>query len=618
MGLRNTTELLERLQATIAGLRRNALAFERAHAAMLREVDPAYRPSARNLLHYLSLRQQDLRPLQDELSSLGLSSLGRLEAHTMATLTSVLATLHALRGRPAPAVGGDEVPVDFWSGPGRLAEHTRQLLGPDPANRHVRVMVTVPSEAADNALLVRELLRAGMDIMRINCAHDDIRAWRRMAGNLRQAERELGRSCRILIDLAGPKLRTGAIAPLDHVAKIKPKRDGRGSIIGPARIWMTPEEAPEPAPAGADSVLPVVGGMLETAQAGDVIQLEDARDRERIVTVIERAGNSVLVHTGQGLQVAQGAEAHLMWDDRAVRRGTIGRLPASPLPILLERGDTLVLTRRADPGSPARRNEAGEIVEAARIPCSLPAVFDHVKAGEWIWFDDGKIGGTVKANSGEEIAVEIAMVGPKGGRLRSEKGINLPDTDITIPALTDKDVADLSSMVGLVDLVGLSFVRRPEDIYLLEDHLTRLKAEHLGIVLKIENRFAFDHLPQLLLAALRSPPVGVMVARGDLAVEVGFDRLAEVQEEVLWLCEAGHVPVIWATQVLEAMAKTGMPSRAEVSDAAMSGRAECVMLNKGPYIVEAVDFLGEVLERMDDHQSKKTAMLRRLAVSRME
>jgi pyruvate kinase len=437
-----------------------------------------------------------------------------------------------------------------------------------------------------------------------------------MVENLRRAERDLGRTCRILIDLAGPKLRTGPIAPIEHVVKLKPRRDGRGAAI-PARIWMTPSEAPESVPAGADGALPVAGDLLEQARPGDVIDLEDSRGRERALTVIECVGRSRWAVIDQTVQVAEGGEICLRRDGRTAAKGYIGPLPASPLPIVLRRGDTLIMTRDGEPGGPASRDEAGGVVRPARIPCSLREVFDFVKPGERVWFDDGKISGVVTANDGRQIAIEIGFAGPKGSRLRPEKGINLPDTDIVIPALTDKDVADLTSMVGLVDLVGLSFVRRPEDIYLLEDHLTRLDAQHLGIVLKIENRFAFDHLPQLLLAALRSPPVGVMVARGDLAVEVGFDRLAEVQEEILWLCEAAHVPVIWATQVLEEMARTGMPSRAEVTDAAMSGRAECVMLNKGPYIVEAVDFLGEVLERMDDHQSKKTAMLRRLAVSRM-
>ena len=100
-----------------------------------------------------------------------------------------------------------------------------------------------------------------------------------------------------------------------------------------------------------------------------------------------------------------------------------------------------------------------------------------------------------------------------------------------------------------------------------------------------------------------------MIARGDLALEVGYERLAELQEEVLWISEAAHVPVIWATQVLENLVKYGAPSRAEITDAAMSERAECVMLNKGPYIVEGVSLLDKVLARMDEHQRKKTSRL---------
>ena len=114
---------------------------------------------------------------------------------------------------------------------------------------------------------------------------------------------------------------------------------------------------------------------------------------------------------------------------------------------------------------------------------------------------------------------------------------------------------------------------------------------------------------------MRHSPLGVMVARGDLAVEVGYGRLAEVQEEILWLCEAAHVPAVWATQVLDGMARTGQPSRAEITDAAMAVRAECVMLNKGPYVVDTVRFLGDVLRRMQEHTSKKRSLLRRLRVA---
>jgi pyruvate kinase len=147
----------------------------------------------------------------------------------------------------------------------------------------------------------------------------------------------------------------------------------------------------------------------------------------------------------------------------------------------------------------------------------------------------------------------------------------------------------------------------PPAIRAVQAQLARHGAERLGIVLKIETRLGFEQLPSLLLAAMRGPRVGVMIARGDLAVKLGWERLAEVQEENLWVCEAAHIPVIWATQVLEGLAKKGVPSRAEITDAAMGERAECVMLNKGPHLATAVRVLDGILQRMQAHQSKKTA-----------
>ncbi len=185
---------------------------------------------------------------------------------------------------------------------------------------------------------------------------------------------------------------------------------------------------------------------------------------------------------------------------------------------------------------------------------------------------------------GEAIRVRIERAAAVGSRLKAEKkGINVPDTRLPISALTEKDIADLATVVDIADLVEMSFVQDPSDVTLLHETLARLGGDRVGgVVLKIETRQAFERLPQLLLTAMRRPRVGVMIARGDLAVEVGYERLAELQEEILWLCEAAHLPVIWATQVLEQLAKSGLPSRAEISDAAMGERAECVMLNKGP------------------------------------
>ena len=107
-----------------------------------------------------------------------------------------------------------------------------------------------------------------------------------------------------------------------------------------------------------------------------------------------------------------------------------------------------------------------------------------------------------------------------------------------------------------------------------------------------------------------------MIARGDLAVEMSFERLAEMQEELLWFGEACHLPVIWAAEVLDTVAHTGVPTRAEVTDAAMSMRAECVMLNKGPHLPAAVRMLADIIRKMEKHQFKKRSLYRPLQLAR--
>jgi pyruvate kinase len=218
----------------------------------------------------------------------------------------------------------------------------------------------------------------------------------------------------------------------------------------------------------------------------------------------------------------------------------------------------------------------------------------------------------VRKASPRQLELEIVQARDGGEKLMADKGINFPDSDIDLPALTDKDRQDLATVARVADLVGLSFVQRPDDVQQLLEVLKLVRGEALGVVLKIETMRGFENLPDLMLAAMSAPTAGVMIARGDLAVECGYERMAEVQEEILWCSEAAHMPVIWATQVLENLAKTGVPSRAEISDASMGVRAECVMLNKGPFIADAIRTLDDILRRMSGHQAKKTPLLRAL------
>ena len=167
-------------------LREQLLASEQRWAEALARVRPQQRQSARNLVHYLALRSQDLRELQTRLGWLGLSSLGRAESHVLAAVDKLLGLLHRLTGQRWTD-RSPEVPASSVSGPQRLREHTTALLGPAQHDRDVRIMVTLPGEAATDPGLVRELISAGMDVARINCAHDDATAWTAMARHVRRA-----------------------------------------------------------------------------------------------------------------------------------------------------------------------------------------------------------------------------------------------------------------------------------------------------------------------------------------------------------------------------------------------------------------------------------------------
>ncbi len=585
----------------------------------LARVHPNYQLSARNLLHYMVLRRRDLRPLQLRLAALGLSSLGRAESHVLATVDAVLGALRRLVNHPAqPPVEVHDV-VDFTKGRHLLTEHTEALFGPEPASRRVRIMVTLPSEAAEDSLLVHQLLQHGMDCLRINCAHDDSAAWLRMIQHLRKAEQTLGRRCRVVMDLAGPKLRTGPLEPGPAVVRIRPDRDPLGRVTVPERVWLTAVESPQVAPTPVGVRLPVPGEWLTRMAPGDRVKFLDARGSKRSMTIVDVTHGGCWAEASATAYIVPGTilrhEPEVATEKEYLAR--VGELPCGENAILLKPGDVLILTRDLQPGRSATHDGIGQVLTPATVGCTIPEVFEDVLPGESIWFDDGKIGGVVEKVEAARVLVRITQARPEGDKLRADKGINLPESDLKLAAMTDKDREDLVFAVQHADVVELSFANTAQDVLALREQLIRLGDRQPAIVLKIETRRGFENLPDMLLTAMQSPCCGVMIARGDLAVEAGFERLAEIQEEILWMCEAAHVPVIWATQVLERLAKDGIPSRAEITDAAMGERAECVMLNKGPHVVTAVRMLDGILTRMQAHHVKNRSMLRELRMAHL-
>jgi pyruvate kinase len=554
-------------------------------------------PSIANMRAFLALRQYDNRELQSALARLGLSSLGRSEGHVLATLEQVLAIAEGL------APGTETAGGSFDEGDAILRRRVQALFGGGRGDRDTRIMVTLPSEAAIDPVLVRSLVAAGMDCARINSAHDDEAAWTRMASHVRAASSAEGRRVPILVDLPGPKLRTGRIAPGPQVVHLRPRHDDLGVVIEPARAWLNGEGSGQ-VPYDAPVALPVEADWLADLSEGELVRFTDARGRLRVLQTGAGTSEGRWVTSGRGAYLITGT----VLNAESGGETRIGRLPARPAHIPLDVGDVLRLTRDQAPGRGAGPSSP------ARIPCTFPEAFSAMRQGDSVWLDDGRFGGIARRVTNEEIDVEITHAPRGGGKLRAEKGINLPDTRLGAAARAGQDESRLAFAAAHADMVGLSFVSTPDDVRSVADALARLRGDDVGLVLKIETRGGFHALPALLSEALaREAPCGVMIARGDLAIEVGWERLAEVQEEILWLCEAAHVPVIWATQVLDTLARTGVASRAEITDAAYSARADCVMLNKGPMIVAAIATLEDILERMATHRHKKTVLLRRLS-----
>ncbi|WP_013123747.1 pyruvate kinase [Thiomonas sp.] len=606
------------LYDAVSELRRAALAYEQAHQDRIDALPPQRRASARNLLHYIAVRQADLRPLQTQLAQIGLSSLGMLETHVLAALDAVLDRLedllgHARSQRPAP-------PCTFAEGLQLLQHNTTALLNPPRPQREVRIMVTLATEAAQDAAGLRALVEAGMDIARINCAHDDAAVWQRMAELVHGTDTSPQRRPLVQIDLAGPKSRTGELLPQGRILHLRPRHDVRGQIIAPALLALWCGEGPPPqAPEGqtllhAGALHPPLPAQLPPSAR---LQVTDLRSRARQGRLISREGALLVFAFERSAYLAEGMPFKLTNDSAEMAAGTLQGIAEVPGELRLFVGDPLVLLREERPGHAGQRGDNGAFTTPPQVHCTLDAAFTSAQVGQSVWLDDGRIGAVIETRTDDTLQLRITHAEPSGSRLKAEKGINFPDTRFDLPALTEKDRDDLAAMARHLDLVALSFLRSPQDVRQLRAELSARQRDDAGVVLKIENRQAFDHLPAILLEALAHPRLGVMVARGDLAVELGFERLSEAQEEILWMCEAAHLPVIWATQILDTMARSGLPSRPEVSDAALSIRAECAMLNKGPHIVEAVRFLSGVLERMEGHYAKRMTLRRPLSIAEL-
>lgn len=555
-----------------------------------------HRPSALNLAHYLGLRKRDIHRLQLDLAAVGLSSLGRCEGHVRDTLLRLCAWL-----------GGDRCDAIAAANQGRLDQskaeailhaNTRSLFGQRPPDRHVYIMVTAPDAAQADAAWADGLIEAGADLLRINGAHESPAQWAAIAAIFKSRAAAAGRPGRVFVDLPGPKLRTDIRQMERGVLHLPRRKDRMGKTIAPTQLQLVAQHEAGPQ-------VPVPAEWLPQLEAGDVLAITDAGGRDRDIVVRAPGKEKIRAECDRSLYVTSGLP--LVWrrGDKKMGEDKVGPLPRRPRELRVAAGDAFVL------------NESGlsEDPEVRALAFPEPQLLGQVQPGERVMLDDGKVVAVAESVSPEGLVCRVQRVLKSPARLQSGKGIAFPDSALSLGHLGPQDEAALTFALEQADGVGVSFVATPQDVALVGERIQQAGKPGFGMILKLETRGAVNNLAAILFEALKYDPVGIMIARGDLAVELSFERLAEMQEEILWFGEACHLPVIWATQVLDNVAHSGLPTRAEVTDAAMSMRAECVMLNKGPYIATATKMLADIIHKMEAHQYKKRSLYRRLALA---
>ena len=263
--------------------------------------------------------------------------------------------------------------------------------------------------------------------------------------------------------------------------------------------------------------------------------------------------------------------------------------------VLLEEGQTFTVTMKDVMGN------------KDMCTVSYKGLANDVKPGNTILIDDGLVGLTVKEINGDDIVCEVQ----NSGIVKNHKGVNVPGVKVNLPAITEKDRSDIEFGIEQgIDFIAASFVRKVSDVLAIREILEANNADHIKIISKIENQEGVDNLDEIIEVS-----DGIMVARGDLGVEIPTEEIPVVQKLMIKKCNEAGKPVITATQMLDSMMRNPRPTRAEVTDVANAiyDGTDAIMLSgetaAGKYPVEAVKTMATIAKRAEETMKNKRDMI---------
>lgn len=564
--------------------------------------------SLQNLQAYIKLRSQDISELQNSLTNIGLSSLGRAQSCVINSINQDIFILSKLLHKPYDQSLNDSKALNYEDAKKIMLKNS-EVFGKSSEKFKTNVMVTLPSEAAHCELLIGNIIANGASVARINTAHDDAATWKKMAQKVKEENQKQNKDTKIYVDLAGPKNRTQKIQKLFTPFKI-------GSWRNPKEVEILPvsQENALTSKGVKDnfgnrlSTLVVNDEVFEACKRAQKLTIDDfEREKTQSYEIINK-NDRVFIDVDKKITIFENTSVEI--ESNNEENSMMSRLynyELLPQSIRLFKSQKFIITHKNILGQSNFKYQ--DTIYAGIIGCSNKEIFSYVNIDDEIFIDDGKIGCKVIKTIDLGLVCEVFLAKENGTILKEEKGINFPNTDLEIDAITNEDKKNFEDIVDFADIIGLSFAQNCNDIKMLQQMLKEKNKTNVAIAPKIETKTALRNLPKILQTLISWDHYALMIARGDLAIEVGFDNLPYIQEEILGICEAAHVPVIYATQILEGKMKNNLPSRAEVTDAATAQRADCVMLNKGPYVTDTVIILKNILRQMHTLFQKNRQLL---------
>lgn len=516
------SEIVSQSYSELLSLRNKIVDFEQEMSGELSLVAAENLDNARNLVHYIGFKQYDITSLQSKLLALGLNPLEHPESNVLARIDAVLGALAQIL-EPSSEFNPEELSLEKL-----------------PGSNTKTFMATLPQEAAHNYQVGLRLLEAGMNLFRISSADGDQNQWSKMIHNLRRASADNRRKCLVMFDLDST-IRIGEFQQHYPVLKLEPERNEKGQVVRNALVrfvmpgYQSKSELPE---------IPIEKVNYHLLKNNDVIYLRDSAERSRRLQVTEVKKDYIEAESDKTIYFDSGIRIMFLRKSEIIDHANIGELPSVELIPTLFNGDELIITFPGTLGQPATRNDKGEILQPARIPCTHQQLFNNAKPGERVFFNKGKLEGIILKVKENEIQVKITLSGERGTKLHQGDSMAFPDSNLHLSILTETALQHLEFATQHADIIELSASCTSDDLKSINQLLNEKSAQKIGLVLKVDSASNLKNLPQLMLTSMQRNLMGLEICLGKLAIGQSIDRVEEIQKQLASWCITARIPGI--------------------------------------------------------------------------